>query len=322
MPEDTPAEPAEFGGADRDESRALGSVMAERHRLLSLAFRMMGTLADAEDVVQETYARWYRLEPEERDEIAAPAAWLMRVASRISLDLLGSARARRETYVGQWLPEPVPADLFAGTAKAPPDSSQFAADPLERVTLDDAVSMALLTVLEAMTPAERVTFVLHDVFGVPYDEIAGVVGRSAAATRQLATSARRHVRRGRRAQVSPRQHDDVVRAFRDATVGGDIKDLLHLLAPDVELRIDGGGFVNAAPQVIRGSDHVARWFMGVLRKQPALRLERRDTADGLGYLIRNEGHRNGLITFDVGDECVTNVWLMLNPMKLTYWPLD
>ncbi|MER7739412.1 RNA polymerase sigma factor SigJ [Streptomyces sp. NPDC096538] len=322
MSDDLPAESVERGGVERDASQSLDSVMAERRRLLSLAFRMMGTLADAEDVVQETYVRWYRLEPEERDTISTPAAWLMRVASRISLDLLGSARARRETYVGQWLPEPVPADLFADTAKAPLNSSHLAADPLDRVTLDDAVSMALLTVLEAMTPAERVTFVLHDVFGVPFDEIAGVVGRSAAATRQLATSARRHVRRGRRAQVSPDQHDQVVRAFRDATVGGDIEDLLRLLAPDVELRVDGGGFVNAAPRVIRGSDHVARWFMGVLRKQPALRLERRDTADGLGYILRMEGHRYGMLTFDVGDESVTNVWLMLNPTKLTQWSLD
>ncbi|MDQ0406926.1 MULTISPECIES: RNA polymerase sigma factor SigJ [unclassified Streptomyces] len=320
MSEDLPADPAAFGGAERDEPRDLDPVMAERRRLLSLAFRMMGTLADAEDVVQETYVRWYRLEPEERDSIAVPAAWLMRVASRISLDLLGSARVRRETYVGQWLPEPVPADLFADTANAILNSGRLAADPLERVTLDDAVSMALLTVLEAMTPAERVTFVLHDVFGVPFDEIAGVVGRSAAATRQLATSARRHVRRGRRARVSPHQHDEVVRAFRDATVGGGIEDLLRVLAPGVELRVDGGGFVNAAPQVIRGPDHVARWFMGVMRKQPTLRLEQRDTADGLGYIIRNGGRRYGVLTFEVSDECVTNVWLMLNPMKLTNWP--
>ncbi|WP_406256117.1 RNA polymerase sigma factor SigJ [Streptomyces nigra] len=322
MPKDSPAESTDSGGVERDESRALDAVMTERHRLLSLAFRMMGTLADAEDVVQETYVRWYRLEPEERDRIATPAAWLMRVASRISLDLLGSARARRETYVGQWLPEPVPADLFAGTAKAPLDSGHPAADPLERVTLDDAVSMALLTVLEAMTPAERVTFVLHDVFSVPFDEIAGVVGRSPAAARQLATSARRHVRRGRRAQVSAHQHDEVVRAFHDATVGGNIEDLLRLLAPDVELRVDGGGFVNAAPRVVRGSDHVARWLMGVMRKQPALRLERRDTADGLGYILRSGGDRYGMMTFDVSAECVTNVWLMLNPMKLTNWSLD
>ncbi|AXL91729.1 RNA polymerase subunit sigma-24 [Streptomyces sp. CB09001] len=311
----------EFTGAERAGSRALDSVMSERHRLLSLAFRMTGTLADAEDVVQETYVRWYRLAPEERDDIAVPAAWLVRVAGRISLDLLGSARARRETYVGQWLPEPIPADLFADTAKVSLNSGQLAADPLERVTLDDAVSMALLTVLEAMTPAERVTFVLHDVFGVPFDEIAGVVGRSSAATRQLATSARRHVRRGRRARVSPRQHDETVRAFRDATAGGGIEDLLRVLAPDVELRVDGGGFVNAAPQVIRGSDHVARWFMGVMRKQPALRLERRDTADGLGFILRNEGRRYGMLTFEVCNENVTNVWLMLNPMKLTNWPL-
>ncbi|MFE2353524.1 RNA polymerase sigma factor SigJ [Streptomyces parvulus] len=322
MPEDLPSESAESREAGRDEPRDLDSVMAERHRLLSLAFRMTGTLADAEDVVQETYVRWYRLEPEERDDIAVPAAWLMRVASRISLDLLGSARARRETYVGQWLPEPVPADLFADTANVSLTSSRLAPDPLERVTLDDAVSMALLTVLEAMTPAERVTFVLHDVFRVPFEEISDVVGRSAAATRQLATSARRHVRRGRHAQVSPHQHNEVVRAFRDATVGGDLEALLRVLAPDVELRVDGGGFVNAAPRVIRGSDHVARWFMGVMRKQPALRLERRDTADGLGYVIRNEGRRYGMVTFDVSGECVTNVWIMLNPMKLTNWPPD
>ncbi|GHE87266.1 RNA polymerase sigma24 factor [Streptomyces werraensis] len=327
MPEDSPRESADRGEywddgkCERDASHELDAIMAERHRLLSLAFRMTGTLADAEDVVQETYARWYRLDPEERDDIAVPAAWLMRVASRISLDLLGSARARRETYIGQWLPEPVPADLFADTAAAPLNSSDLAADPLERVTLDDAVSMALLTVLEAMTPAERVTFVLHDVFGVPFDEIADVVGRSAAATRQLATSARRHVRRGRRAQVSPHQHDEVVRAFRGAAVGGNIESLLRVLAPDVELRVDGGGFVNAAPQVIRGSDRVARWFMGVMRKQPALRLERRDTADGLGYILLTEGSRHGIVTFDVREEGITNVWLMLNPMKLTNWSL-
>lgn len=322
MPEDPPAGSAECAEPGRDASRALDAVMAERHRLLSLAFRMTGTLADAEDVVQETYARWYRLEPGKRDGIAVPAAWLTRVASRICLDLLGSARARRETYIGQWLPEPVPADLFADTARVPLNSGPPAADPLERVTLDDAVSMALLTVLEAMTPAERVTFVLHDVFGVPFDEIAGVVGRSAAATRQLATSARRHVRHRRRTQVSSHQHDEVVRAFRDATVGGDIEELLRVLAPDVELRVDGGGFVNAATQVVHGPDRVARWLMGVMRKQPALRLERRDTADGLGYLLRDGGRRYGMVTFDVGEGHVTHVWLMLNPTKLTNWPLD
>ncbi|MGV9641979.1 RNA polymerase sigma factor SigJ [Streptomyces sp. NPDC003514] len=321
MSEGLPNASAQSAGTERAESRGLDAVMAERHRLLSLAFRMMGTLADAEDVVQETYVRWYRLEPEERDAIAVPSAWLTRVASRISLDLLGSARARRETYVGQWLPEPVPADLFAGTANTPLNSGHSSADPVERVTLDETVSMALLTVLEAMTPAERVTFVLHDVFGVPFGEIADVVGRSAAATRQLATSARRHVRRGRRAEVSPHQHDGVVRAFRDAAVGGDIEDLLRLLAPDVELRVDGGGFVNAAPRAIRGPDHVARWFLGVLRKQPALRLERRDTADGLGYILRNGEHGHGIAIFDVSDDGITHVWLMLNPMKLTHWPL-
>ncbi|WP_435209596.1 RNA polymerase sigma factor SigJ [Micromonospora sp. bgisy143] len=322
MSEDLPVESAGSGGAERDESRAFDSVAAERRHLMSLAFRMMGTLADAEDVVQETYVRWYRLDAEEREAIATPGAWLMRVASRISLDMLGSARARRETYVGQWLPEPVPSDLFADAAKGPTSSRHIAADPLDHVSLDETVSMALLTVLESMTPAERVTFVLHDVFGVPFGEIAGVVGRSPGAVRQLATSARQHVRGGRRARVSPRQHDEVVRAFRDATVGGKIEELLRVLAPDVELRVDGGGFVNAAPRVIRGGDHVARWLMGVMRKQPALRFERRDTADGLGYMLTDGERRYGMATFDVSAGRVTNVWLMLNPLKLTSWPLD
>ncbi|GHE38940.1 RNA polymerase sigma factor SigJ [Streptomyces griseoaurantiacus] len=304
--------------SEHEDSRALDAVVAERPRLLSLAFRMTGTLADAEDVVQETYIRWYRLEAGEREAIAVPAAWLTRVASRISLDLLGSARARRETYVGQWLPEPVPAGLFAGAATAPA-SGRSAADPLDRVTLDDAVGMALLTVLEAMTPAERVTFVLHDVFGVPFGEIAGVVGRSAAATRQLATSARRHVRQGRRTRVPSRRHDEVVRAFREAAVEGRMEDLLRVLAPDVELRVDGGGFVNAAPRVVRGPDHVARWLMGVRRKEPSLRFERRDTADGLGYMLRADRHRYGMLTFGVEEGRVTRVWLMLNPEKLSAW---
>jgi RNA polymerase sigma-70 factor (ECF subfamily) len=160
------------------------------------------------------------------------------------------------------------------------------------------------------------------VFGVPFDEISEVVGRSTAATRQLAASARRHVRCGRRAPISPHEHDEVVRAFLDATVGGDIDALLRVLAPDVELRADGGGFVNAAPQVIRGSDRVSRWLMGVMRKQPALRLERRDTADGLGYALRNEERLYGMVTFDVSGGCITNVWLMLNPVKLTSWSVE
>src|SRR2546421_5996467 len=143
-------------------SGTLSAVMAERRRLINLAYRMLGSLADAEDAVQETYARWYAMSAEQQEAIESPGAWLTTAASRICLDLLGSARARRERYVGEWLPEPLP-----GSAGPVAGSSGSAADPADRITLDESVNMAFLVVLESMTPAERVAFILHDVFGYP-----------------------------------------------------------------------------------------------------------------------------------------------------------
>ncbi|MER6940954.1 sigma factor, partial [Nocardioides sp. NPDC000441] len=153
----------------------LGEVMIERRRLIALAYRLLGTVEEAEDAVQETYLRWYRLSDDERAAIDNPSGWLSRVTSRVCLDVLKSARSRRERYVGPWLPEPVRPGFLAAPE-----------DPADRATLDDTVSTALLVVLDAMTPAERVAFVLHDIFAVPFGDIAGVVGRSPAAVRQLA----------------------------------------------------------------------------------------------------------------------------------------
>ncbi len=165
----------------------LSTVMSERRRLINLAYRLLGSLADAEDAVQETYARWYAMTRHQRDAIENLGAWLTTVASRICLDLLGSARARRERYVGEWIPEPLPepAEWASGVATA---------DPADRVTLDESVSMAFLVVLDSMTPAERVAFILHDVFAYPFAEVAGIAGRTPAACRQLASSARRRIR--------------------------------------------------------------------------------------------------------------------------------
>ena len=162
----------------------LAAIMSERRQLINVAYRLLGSLAEAEDAVQETYARWYALTPDQRDAIASPGAWLTTVTSRICLDQLGSARARRERYVGQWIPEPVP-------EPAEWISSRPGADPADRITLDESVSMAFLVVLESMTPAERVAFILYDVFGYPFTEIARIVGRTPAACRQLASSGRR-----------------------------------------------------------------------------------------------------------------------------------
>jgi RNA polymerase sigma-70 factor (ECF subfamily) len=297
-----------------EQAPVLADVMEERRRLLALAYRMTGTLSDAEDVVQETYLRWYRMSDAERQAVHNPAGWLTRVASRVALDVLTSARVRRERYVGQWLPEPVPADLFAGTAP-----SAETVDPADRVTLDDSVSTALLTVLEAMTPAERVAFVLHDVFAVPFPEIAEIVGRSPAAVRQLATSARRHVQQRRSVPVPAADHDDAVRAFVAATRSGDLEALMQVLAPGIELRSDGGGVVSAARNAVIGTDRVARFMLGVLAKQPDLELTELTTADGLGYRLSLDGAFYGVMSFRVVDGQVADIWLVLNPAKLSAW---
>src|SRR3954454_13130009 len=165
---------------------SLRAVIGERRRLINLGYRLLGSLAEAQDVVQETYVRWYAMSAEQQEAVESPRGWLTRVASRICLDVLGSARARRERYVGEWIPEPLPGP--GGWGGGPP------ADPADRVTLDESVTMAFLVVLESMTPAERVAFVLHDVFGYPFAEVAEIVGRNPAACRQLASSARRRIR--------------------------------------------------------------------------------------------------------------------------------
>ena len=156
----------------------LSAVMSERRQLINLSYRLLGSLADAEDAVQETYARWYAMSRPQQQAIESPGAWLTKVASRICLDLLGSARARRERYVGDWLPEPLPgpADWVSGRAAG------TTADPADRITLDESVNMAFLVVLESMTPAERVTFILHDVFRYSFAEVAEIVGRTPAAS--------------------------------------------------------------------------------------------------------------------------------------------
>jgi RNA polymerase sigma factor (sigma-70 family) len=188
----------------------LNAIMNERRQLINLAYRLLGSLADAEDAVQETYARWYALSRRQREAIASPGAWLTTVASRICLDLLGSARARRERYVGAWLPEPLP-DPAEWRGGRPGGAT---ADPADRVTLDESVSMAFLVVLDSMTPPERVALILHDVFGYPFAEVAGITGRTPAACRQLASSARRRVRAAQPPASLAARQAGVVRDFK------------------------------------------------------------------------------------------------------------
>jgi len=292
-----------------DEQGVDAEVLGERRHLMSLAFRMLGTVAEAEDAVQETYTRWYRMSEAEREQIEVPRAWLTRVAGRVCLDVLGSARVRRERYIGPWLPEPVPATAFEAVG----------GDPLDRVSLDDSISTALLVVLESMTPAERVSFVLHDVFAVPFDEVAEIVGRSAAACRQLATSARRRVAESRKRRVPRAEHDQLVRAFALAAREGDFDALISVLDPDVVLRSDGGGIVSAARKPVFGADRVARFILGALSKYPTSEILEQDTNDGLGFTMWEDGKIMGVVTLVVVGGVISDVWFVLNPDKLSMW---
>ncbi|MBN9150667.1 MAG: RNA polymerase sigma factor SigJ [Cryobacterium sp.] len=283
----------------------------ERAALLGLTYRMLGTVADAEDAVQETYVRWYQMTDAERAEIRNSAAWLTRVAGRVCLDMLGSARARRERYVGEWLPEPIPG--ASSIAMAAP------LDPADRVSLDDSVSTALLLVIESLTPAERVAFVLHDVFAVPFAEIAETVGRTPAATRQLASQARRKVHE-RRTSVSTReQHDAVAEAFAVATETGDLANLVSLLDPQVVLKSDGGGLASAARKPVVGADRVARFVLGLPHLQPTARIEPTLTGDGLAFLVTIDGLADSIVSITVANGLITDIYIVRNPEKLTLW---
>lgn len=231
-------------------------VVGERRQLINVAYRLLGSLAEAEDAVQEAYARWYALPPSRRHEIASPGAWLTTVTGRICLDVLGSSRARRERYVGAWLPDPLP-----GRAGRPHGTS---GDPADQLVLDESVTMAFLVVLETMTPAERVAFVLHDVFRYPFAEVAGVLDRTPAACKQLAASARRRVRTGAPAPAGGQA--ETVRRVKEAWEAKDIAALVDLLDPAAVMTADGGGLAGAALRPVEGGPHIARYMAGIAEK--------------------------------------------------------
>jgi RNA polymerase sigma factor (sigma-70 family) len=283
----------------------LDAIMSERRRLTNLAYRLLGSLAEAEDAVQETYARWYAMTPEQRAAVEVPGAWLTTVASRVCLDLLGSARARRERYVGAWLPEPLPE----------PSSP----DPADRVTLDESVNMAFLVVLESMTPAERVAFILHDVFRYPFPEVARIVGRTPAACRQLASSARRRVAASRLPASPPARSSEIVRAFKDAWAAKDIAALVGLLAPDATATGDGGGLVTAVIRPIEGAEQIARFFADRAGAVPGLALVERTVNGQPGLVAQQAGATMAVLAFDVADDRIQHIWTVLNPEKLRPW---
>jgi len=294
----------------------LRAIISERRQLLNLAYRLLGSLADAEDVVQETYARWYAMSPQQQEAIASPGGWLTTVASRICLDLLGSARARRERYVGQWLPEPLPepAEWPGGRPGA------ATADPADRITLDESISMAFLVVLESMTPAERVAFILHDVFGYPFAEVAQIVGRTPAACRQLAASARRRSRASQAPAAPTARQESVVRDFKHAWEAGDIGALIGLLDPDATMIGDGGGLATAALLPIEGGEQVARYLAELAGRAPGnVTFLERGVNGQPGLVAQQDGVTVTVFAFAVAGDRITYIWAVRNPDKLRPW---
>jgi RNA polymerase sigma-70 factor, ECF subfamily len=287
-----------------DASDALAREFdALRPQLTRIAYGMLGSLAEAEDVVQEA---WLRLGRADRDAIDELRAWLTTVVGRLALDALGSARARRESYVGEWLPEPVVEEY--GSEDNP--------------TLDEAVSTALLVVLERLSPAERTAFLLHDVFDLPFEKVAAVVGRSPAAVRQLAARARAHVEAGRpRFPADAEEEARIVAAFAVAWQEGDHEALLGLLDPDAVMRSDGGGKVPAAGKPLVGADRIIRALAGFARAaarqgiEPEGRFARVNGAAGL--VIEERGATNVYsLTIDAGR--ITAIDVVRNPDKLRH----
>ncbi|MEU9305525.1 RNA polymerase sigma factor SigJ [Streptomyces sp. NPDC048269] len=296
----------------------LSAIAGERRQLINLAYRLLGSLTEAEDAVQETYTRWYAMSKQQRETIASPGAWLTTVASRVCLDVLGSARARRERYVGTWIPEPLPdrTEWISGRAGG---GRTEPADPADRITLDESVNMAFLVVLESMTPAERVAFILHDVFRYPFAEVAEIVGRTPAACRQLASSGRRRIRDGRTPSAPAAGQAGVVRHFKEAWESKDIEALVSLLDPDATMTADGGGLVGTALRPVEGGQNIAQYLIHIAGKAPGLTLLERTVNGRPGLVAQHTGVPVTVAAFAVTGGRISRIWAVRNPEKLRAW---
>jgi RNA polymerase sigma-70 factor (TIGR02957 family) len=285
------------------------ATVFDRHRrlLFTVAYQMLGSVADAEDTVQDAWLRWSSAP---RDDVADPKAYLVRVASRLALDRLNSARARRETYVGPWLPEP----LLTDPADAAPD-------PAEAAEIGEQVSLALLVVLETLSPLERAVFVLREVFGMPAAEVAAVLDRSEASVRQVAHRARQHVEARRpRFDTNRLTQRVVTERFFAAVAGGDVDQLMAVLSPGVVLVSDGGGQASAALRPVEGADRVARFLFGIAAKGqrdfPGLRMELADVNGSPAIVGWLGDDPFGVVSLVVVEGRVDQVLVMVNPEKL------
>lgn len=276
---------------------ATEAFVAHRNLLFTVAYELLGSAADAEDVLQEVWLRWSAVDDDVRD----PRAYLVRITTRLALNHLRAGARRREEYVGPWLPEPL----------------LTTPDVAEDVELADSVSTAMLLVLETLPPTERAVFVLREVFAVPYDEIAAAVDKSEAAVRQVAHRARSHVQARRpRSSVTAAERDAVIERFRLATETGDLQVLMDVLAPDVVLMTDGGGKVQAALNPIHGRDKVLRFLTAVTPDALELVPVWLNGAPAIELVVG--GRRDGVGTMVVADGVVTRLYLVRNPDKLAW----
>ncbi|MET7694779.1 RNA polymerase sigma-70 factor [Streptomyces sp. NPDC005483] len=282
----------------------------EEHRpvLLGVAYRMLGRVTDAEDVVQEAWLRWSAAD---RSEVREPRAYLVRVTTRLAIDRLRQVKARGETYVGPWLPEPYVTD-FGDTV---PDTA-------EQAVLADSVSLAVLVVMESLSPLERAVFVLREAFGYPYADIAAMLDRGEPAVRQLAGRARRHVDERRpRYEVDPVRRRDLTERFLAAAGGGDLEGLMSLLAPDVRLVGDSGGKTKAPLRVLESADHVGRFLVGVAGKGVVdITWRFLELNGGPAVLVLSGGKPDSVFQLDVLDGRIQSVYIIRNPDKLRALP--
>ncbi|MGW1214281.1 RNA polymerase sigma-70 factor [Streptomyces sp. NPDC002499] len=278
----------------------------EEHRpvLLGVAYRMLGRVADAEDVVQEAWLRWSGAD---RAQVREPRAYLVRVTTRLAIDRLRQVKARNEAYVGPWLPEPYVTE-FGDTV---PDTA-------ERAVLADSVSLAVLVVLESLSPLERAVFVLREAFGYPYADIAAMLDRGEPAVRQLAGRARKHVDERRpRYEVDPDRRRDLTERFLAAAAEGDLEGLLELLAPDVRLVADSGGKSRAPLRVLDSADKVGRFLLGAARKgvpDPSFRFM--ELNGGPAIVALSAGKPDSVFQLDIYEGRIQSVYIMRNPDKL------
>ncbi|MGW7276164.1 RNA polymerase sigma-70 factor [Streptomyces sp. NPDC054864] len=286
---------------DHAVDRATEAFVAHRNLLFTVAYEMLGSAADAEDVLQETWLRWVQVD---LDQVRDQRAYLVRITTRQALNRLRTMSRRKETYVGPWLPEPL----------------LTAPDVAQDVELAESVSMAVLLVLETLSPTERAVFVLHEVFDIGYDEIASAVDKTPAAVRQIAHRARRHVEARRpRAVVSQGQKQAALETFLQALEGGDLQGLLDVLAPEVVYMADGGGLKQAVLRPVVGADKVARLLAGGLRKNPSRVSIGPTVVNGSPALaIHLDGELDAIMAARVEADRITGLYVVRNPEKLSH----